>query len=144
MTIHGDYENGPQKIDKGENPYKEDRFYKYVEILDRLRKNSGVKIESEDNIIKRNETKFKKISEERLKEISGIWVKRDLSINQELRELLDSYELSLFYENTPLFDALCSYPYYDTDNGVPYVDRDCSDDVSVWGNTYLTKITSGV
>ena len=144
MTIHGDYKKGLQKIDKGENPYEEDRFYKYVEILDRLRKNSGVTIENENNIVKKNEERLKKasdgwkqqgksITEDYLETVNELWIKSDLSRNQELRELLDSYELALFYENTPLFDALCSYPDYNVDRGTPYIDFDHGDDVSVWG-----------
>lgn len=106
MTIHGDYIDGLQQINEGKTPYEEDKFYKYVEILDRLRKNSGIQIKSESDIIKKN---------------------------QELCKLLDSYELALFYENTPLFDALCSYPDYDVYKGTPYIDFDHGDDVSVWG-----------
>lgn len=146
MTIHGDYEDAINDIKKGKESYYKDKYHKYVGILDKLRKNSGIVVKSEDDIINDCLNRYKKyniennLSKENVDKINDFFIKSELERNKNLSEMLDSYELALFYENTPVFDALCSKPFVD-ENCEPIDDcwAESTGDVSKWGEYIVDK-----
>lgn len=120
MTIHGDYKDGLEAIKNNTEPYNKEHFDKYIEILDKLRENSGVEIPTDEEILKYHEKHpliGKHYKEER----------------ESLTKMLDSYELSLFYEHSKVWEALTGPQYTDL-SGKTYCDYTISDDVSWFGN----------
>lgn len=148
MTIHGDYEDGL----RGEfyRQEEKDRFDKYVSILDKLRKNSGIVIKTEDEIIQaaldrqtRMVERWQKCGKtlptnEVFEKLTKKWIDYDIQENKIRSEMLESYELALFYENTPLFNALCEYPQYDSHKGTAWIE-DYSDNLDCWSQYQLDK-----
>lgn len=138
MTIHGDYEQGLERIKEGKEPYEKERFEKYVSILDKLKKNSLVKIETDEEIIER----FAKYIPKNVDIVNSVYdhfLKCAEEKRDDNKELIDSYELALFYEHRTVWEALTGPQIKWRGDKEPSCDYEVNDDVSMFGEYKADK-----